>query len=117
MPTVSSTGPGLRFRCDIQRPAATDPFGGNDVWTTVSENVRCLWWVTSGREQIDETRSVTLADENLLLQHDADVQPNDRIVNLVDAYGRQVFGEGGYREVEHVTFGRNHLSASLRSST
>ncbi len=117
MPTLSSTGPGLRFRCDIQRPAATDPFGGNDVWTTVSENVRCLWWVTAGREQIDETRSVTLADENLLLQHDADVQPNDRIVNLVDAYGRQVFGEGGYREVEHVTFARQHLSASLRSST
>jgi hypothetical protein len=117
MPTLSSSGPGLRFRCDIQRATSTDPFGGNDVWTTVSENVRCLWWVTSGREQIDETRSVTLADENLLLQHGADIQPDDRIVNLVDAYGREVFGEGGFREVEHVTFGRQHLSASLRSSS
>lgn len=117
MPTLSSTGPGLRFRCDIQRPTATDPFGGDETWSTVHENVRCLWWVTAGREQIDETRSVTLADENLLVQHGTDIRPNDRIVNLVDAYGREVFGEGGYREVEHVTFGRQHLSASLRSST
>jgi hypothetical protein len=117
VPTLSATGPGLRFRCDIQRPTSTDPFGGNETWATISENVRCLWWVTAGREQIDETRTVVVADENLILQHDANVQPDDRIVNLVDAYGRQVFGQGGYREVEHVTFGRQHLQAKLRSSS
>ena len=117
MPSLSPTGQSLRFRCDIQRPSSTDPFGGDQVWATVSENVRCLWWVTSGREQIDDTRTVTLADENILFQHGVDVRPDDRIVSLVDSYGREVFGEGGYREVEHVTFGRQHLAASLRSSS
>jgi ABC-type microcin C transport system permease subunit YejB len=117
MPTLSSTGPGLQFRCDIQRATSTDPFGGDQTWQTIVTNVRCLWWVTSGREQIDESRSVTLADENIMFQHGVDVQPGDRIVELVDAYGRMVFGEDGFREIEHVTFGRQHLSASLRSST
>lgn len=117
MPFLSPSDQSMRFRCDIQRATATDPFGGNDTWTTITENVRCSWWVTAGREQVDETRTVTLADENLLVPHGVDILPDDRIVNLVDAYGREVFGEGGYREVEHVTFGRQHQQASLRSSS
>lgn len=105
------------MRCDISRQVVTDPFGGDGEYVTQSENVRCLWWVTAGREQIDEARTVTLADENLLVQHETDLQPGDRIFNLVDMYGREIFGPGGYRDVEHVSFARQHLAASLRSST
>lgn len=115
---LSSTGASLRMRADIvRRTSGDDPFGGSQTWTPVAEDVRCLWWSRSGREQIDDVRSVVVADEHLLLDRDQDVEAGDRIVNLVDQFGREIFGTGGFREVEHVQVGRQHLDCSLRVST
>jgi len=115
---LSATQASLRMRCDIQRPGTgDDPFGGGSSFVTVASNVRCLWWTRSGRENVDDTRTVVLADEHLLVAHGVDVEPNDRIVGLIDTFGREVFGPDGFREVEHVTFARDHLDCALRSSS
>lgn len=116
--TTSATGASLRMRCSIVRVVdGGDPFGGATATVTVAEDVRCLWWTRSGRENVDDSRTVVLADEHVLFAHGTDVQPGDRIVGLVDTVGREPFGPGGFREVEHVTFGRGHLDCALRVSS
>ena len=115
---LSSSDASMRMRCTVVRDqGGADPFGGGTGWAPVAEDVRCLWWTRSGREQIDDNRTVVLADEHIMFPHGTDVQAGDRIVDLVDIAGREPFGPDGFREVEHVTFGRGHLDCSLRSSS
>ncbi len=105
----------LRMRCSIERDTGgSDPFGGSSAFVPVAENVRCLWWVTSGRELIDDVRSVVVADENVMFASGTDVREGDRIVGLLDEQRRPVFD--GFREVEHVSVRRQHVVVSVRSS-
>ena len=105
----------MRFRCWTERDTGgDDPYGGGESWTAVLASQRCLWWVSSGREQIDDQRSVVLAEEHLIVPHGVDVVEGDRVVKVTDEMGRTVF-DGSRREVEHVGFGRQHVDCSLRS--
>lgn len=109
--------PPLTMRCDVERRGAgSDPFGGNSTYTTHLSGEPCYWWVSSGREQIDDARTAVVADERILFDRGTDVRPGDRIVEVVDHQGRTVFTAGDFREVEHVAVERTHLDCSLRLS-
>jgi len=114
---LTPTRASLRMRCWTERDTGgNDPYGGGEEWTPMLASRRCLWWGTSGREQTSDDRSVVIADEHLLIDHDADVLPGDRIVKVVDGMGRTVF-DGQRRIIEHVSHGRQHVDCSLRAVT
>lgn len=113
--------PRLSMRAWTERDAgATDPFGGGEDWQDQLTEQPCYWWVTSGREHIDQNRTAVLADERVLFDRQADVRPGDRVRRLVDHERRVIFdtatAAGAFREVEHVAVERTFLSASLRAS-
>lgn len=114
--------PRLSMHAWTQRDqGAVDPYGGGEDWQDLLVNARCYWWVSAGREHIDQQRTAVLADERVLFARDADVQAGDRIRRLVDHRGRVIFDQadaaGAYREVEHVAAERTFLDCSLRSSS
>ena len=112
---TSPTRASMRMRCWTERDTGgDDPYGGGENWTAVLQSERCLWWVTSGREQISDDRSVVLADEHLIVGHGSDIAEGDRVVKVTDQAGRTVF-DGQRRVVEHVVHGRQHLDCSLRA--
>lgn len=107
----------MTMRCDVQRrTAGSDPFGADYSYSPHLTGQACYWWVTTGREQVDDTRTVVLADERIIFDRGVDIRPSDRIVSMTDHQGRSVFTAGGFREVEHVAEQRTHLEISLRRS-
>lgn len=114
---LTPTRASLKMRCWTERDTGgDDPYGGGETWAAVESSARCLWWVTSGREQISDDRSVVLADERLIVDHGTDIAEGDRITKVVDNMGRTVF-ENIPRVVEHVMHGRQHLDCALRAVT
>lgn len=115
---ISSLAHVLRMSCTIQRldTSSSDDWGQSNTYTTVQQEVPCRWNVDNGSERIDDSRSVVIAKESIWFSHDVDIRPNDRIINLVDEFGRAVFSDSQYRDVEHVAYERNHQNCTLRLS-
>lgn len=95
----------------------TDPYGGGQNYQPSLSDEPCYWWVTSGRAQVDDSRSVVLAEEHMFVDRRSDLKAGDRIMQLVDHEGRLVFDASDYREVEHVAIERDFLDCSLKASS
>lgn len=115
--------PTFQMKCWTERPDDTDPdpYGEPQSRQPVLSDEPCRWYVAAGREQTDQQRSVTIADEHLMLDRDADIQPGDVIVRLVDHENRTIFDQddvaGQIREVDHIAPMRTFVDAMLRSSS
>ena len=108
----------MPMRCSTARDqGATNPYGTGQDYQSHLSAVPCYWWVRTGREDTDSQRSVVLADEHLIADHDADIRPGDRILSLTDHEGRPVFGSDDYREVQHVAIERTFIDCSLRATS
>lgn len=110
------------MRCWTRRPAGqADPYGGARATEPVLTDEPCYWWVSRGREQVDDTRAVTITDEQLFLDRNADVAPGDQLVRVVDQHGRTLFDadetSGEVRLIEHVGTHLTHLDCALDAAS
>lgn len=114
--------PPLRMRAWIERQdAGTDPYGAGGVWSDVLAEEPCSWWASTGQEQLNPQRVVSVGGEHLRLAWGADIRAGDRVRLLVDQAGRTVWdaaeAAGLARVVEHVAVRRGHVEATLRSTS
>ena len=115
--------PYLSMRAWVEREGESggDPYGHGGAWSDVLIEQPCFWWVTSGQEQINPQRAVTVGQEHIMLDRDADIRPGDRVRRLLDHERRVLWDSqdaaGLAREVEHVGVQLDHLDVTLRSTS
>jgi hypothetical protein len=113
--SLASSRVGLTDRCTIERDSSagtSGAWGQPDApsWGPHLTDHPCRAWVDSGREPIEDGKSVVLVDRRLSLPLGTDVTESDRIAS-VTRRGVQVFD--GPMNVRTVLTYPDHLELSL----
>lgn len=111
--SLVGTRASLTDRCTIQRNQGTaDSWGQKTVsWQTLTANVVCRFWDSTGSEPVDVDRTVAVIDRRLVVPLGTTVTERDRI-SSVTRRGTELLD--GPAHIEAVITHADHLELLLR---
>jgi len=113
----------MTMRCTIERnlaPGTVDPTrrdgfgqGGTPVWQDIGGLFPCYAWAAggSGKTRVAPERVVAIDTPGMMLPLGTDIRPDDRIAQVLDRSGNQLFGAFTIDDVFHR---RDHIELSLQ---
>jgi hypothetical protein len=109
----------MRHRCTIQRNLSdgteSDDWGQDALpdWATIATDVPCrAWYERVGTQTIqDGEKLAELTVRRLMLPYTTDLDEDDRIVNVTDRLGRELFD--GPMRIDTLDRREGHMIASL----